>query len=80
MNCSNKDLIERITAKMLAIILNLDVFVAGKVVVGFDDAEGFDPVSAAQLLTCLRVTGGRGKMRINFEEPTRLDGFNRYVV
>ncbi len=80
MNSMDKELVERIKAKMLAMIFSLDLFVGGAVVVGVGQVEGFDAVYAAQLLRCMRVSGGWGGLLINFNEPTLGDGLKRYTV
>jgi GxxExxY protein len=57
----------------------LDLLVDNEVVVEIKSVERFDPVFEAQILACLRVTGERVGLLINFNSRLLRDGIKRFI-
>jgi GxxExxY protein len=58
----------------------LDLMVEDTVIVEIKNVERFDPVFEAQVLTCLRVTGKKVGLLINFNSRLLKDGVKRFVL
>ena len=57
-----------------------DFLVSGKVVVELKAVDAIHPVHEAQILTCLKLTGCRVGLIINFNVPVLKDGIKRIVL
>src|SRR5258708_1088573 len=60
--------------------LRLDMVVAGSIIVELKAVERMQPVFIAQLLTCLKLTGLRLGLIINFNVPLIRDGIKRVIL
>ena len=60
--------------------LRLDMIVAERVVVELKATERIHPIFVAQALTCLKLTGLRAGLIINFNVPLIRDGIRRVVL
>ena len=58
----------------------LDLLVENAVIVEIKSVERFDPVSEAQVLTYLRVTGKKVGLLINFNSRLLRDGIKRLIL
>jgi len=58
----------------------LDLIVEDQVVVEVKAVERFDPVLEAQVLTCLRATGLRVGLLVNFNSKMLTQGVRRFVL
>ena len=59
--------------------LRLDLFVDGKVIVECKATTQYNPIFESQVLTCLRLTGLKLGIVINFSEKLARDGIHRVV-
>jgi len=60
--------------------LRIDLIVDGRIIVELKAAEIMHPIYTAQILTCLKLTGLRLGLLINFNVPLIRDGIRRIVL
>ncbi len=60
--------------------LRLDLIVEGKVVVELKSVKALEPIHEAQLLTYMKLTGGKIGLLINFNVPILKQGIKRMVL
>ena len=60
--------------------LRLDLIVQGKVVVELKAVKELEPIHEAQLPTCMKLTGCRVGLPINFNVPVLKRGIKRMVL
>lgn len=58
----------------------LDLLIENLVVVEIKSVERYDPVFEAQLLTCLKITGKKVGLLINFNSRLVKDGIKRFIL
>jgi GxxExxY protein len=59
---------------------HVDLIVGGVIIVELKAVTHFDQIHKAQLISCLKTTGLRGGLLINFRVPVLRDGIRRVVL